>query len=67
MEATSVDESNRSHMALAAARIQTCSDDEEYAVLDLGGGYCSSSDGSGDYWGPADDGPRTYQAPRWAS
>lgn len=52
----------------AAARIQTCSDDEEYAVLDLGGdAYCSSSGGSSDYWAAAEDGPRTYQAPRRAA
>jgi hypothetical protein len=48
----------------AAAMIRTCSDDEDYAVLDLGGGYCSSSDGSGDGWHGGRDEDRIYQAPR---
>ncbi|CAL8461957.1 g1488 [Coccomyxa elongata] len=49
-----------------AARIQTCSDDEDFAVLDLGGGYCSSSDGSNEGWRPTDDAATTYHAPRGA-
>lgn len=48
----------------AAAMIRTCSDDEEYAVLDLGGGHCSSSDGSGDGWHSGRDEERIYLAPR---
>ncbi|BDA41322.1 hypothetical protein COCOBI_02-1020 [Coccomyxa sp. Obi] len=51
---------------VGAARIQTCSDDEDFAVLDLGGGYCSSSDGSDDGWRPTTDAATTYQAPRGA-
>lgn len=49
---------------VGAARIQTCSDDEDFAVLDLGGGYCSSSDGSDEGWRPHNDAANTYQAPR---
>ena len=49
---------------MGVARIQTCSDDEDFAVLDLGGGYCSSSDGSDEGWRPHNDAAITYQAPR---
>lgn len=43
--------------------MRTCSDDEDYAVLDFPG-YNSSSDGSMEGWGPSQDKDHTYAAPR---